>query len=172
MKNSWHKNEINYYFSTYALQPLRLTVRSGLDVPTFVTRRLHACRHARATQRRKVELWARNVGREFCLNADLNVTFRDLLHDRKATTWDRRLYFPSVGKSAEEFFAPKNPTVSAGCEPVNLGTKGQHATLRPPNLGTKGQHATLRPPNLGTKGQHATSRPPKPLKMKSKCYDY
>jgi len=39
-------------------------------------------------------------------------------------------------------------------------------------LGTKGQHATLRPPNLGTKGQHATSRPPKPLKMKSKCYDY
>jgi hypothetical protein len=31
------------------------------------------------TQRRKVELWARNVG-EFCLNADLNVTFRDLLH--------------------------------------------------------------------------------------------
>jgi len=32
-----------------------------------------------STQRRKVELWARNV-REFCLNADLHVTFRDLLH--------------------------------------------------------------------------------------------
>jgi len=27
-----------------------------------------------STQRRKVELWARNV-REFCLNADLHVTF-------------------------------------------------------------------------------------------------
>jgi hypothetical protein len=27
---------------------LRLIVRSGLDVPTFATRRLHACRHARA----------------------------------------------------------------------------------------------------------------------------
>jgi hypothetical protein len=26
----------------------RLIVRSGLDVPTFVTRRLHACHHARA----------------------------------------------------------------------------------------------------------------------------
>jgi hypothetical protein len=26
-----------------------------------------------------VELWARNV-QEFCLNADLHVTFRDLLH--------------------------------------------------------------------------------------------
>jgi hypothetical protein len=31
------------------------------------------------TQRRKVELWARNV-RKFCLNADLHVTFGDLLH--------------------------------------------------------------------------------------------
>ena len=32
----------------YALQPLRLIVRSGLDVPTFATRRLHACHNARA----------------------------------------------------------------------------------------------------------------------------
>jgi hypothetical protein len=30
------------------------------------------------------------------------------------------------------FFRPKNPTASAGCEPANLGTKGQHATSRPP----------------------------------------
>jgi hypothetical protein len=33
----------------------------------------------RSTQRRKLELWARNV-RWFCLNADLHVTFTDLLH--------------------------------------------------------------------------------------------
>jgi galactitol-specific phosphotransferase system IIC component len=32
----------------YALQPLRLTVRSGLDVPIFATRRLHFRHHARA----------------------------------------------------------------------------------------------------------------------------
>jgi hypothetical protein len=32
-----------------------------------------------STQRRKVELWARNVW-EICLNADLHVTFKDLLH--------------------------------------------------------------------------------------------
>ena len=31
-----------------------------------------------STQRRKVELWARNV-REFCLNAEFQVTFRNLL---------------------------------------------------------------------------------------------
>ena len=29
-------------------------------------------------------------------------------------------------------FRPKNPTASAGCEPANLGTRGQHAISRPP----------------------------------------
>jgi hypothetical protein len=32
-----------------------------------------------STQRRKVKLWAKNV-REFCLNANLNVTICDILH--------------------------------------------------------------------------------------------
>jgi len=36
------------FFFNYALQPLRLTVWSWLDVPTFATRRLHACHRARA----------------------------------------------------------------------------------------------------------------------------
>jgi hypothetical protein len=40
--------------------------------------------------------------------------------------------FPSEGRRAEDFFALKNPTASAGFEPANLGAKGQHATLRPP----------------------------------------
>jgi hypothetical protein len=37
-----------------------------------------------------------------------------------------------MGSRAEDFFALKNPTASAGFEPANLGTKGQHATPRPP----------------------------------------
>ena len=41
---------------------------------------------------------------------------------------------PSEGRRAEDFFALKNPTASAGFEPANLGTKGQHATPRPPKL--------------------------------------
>ena len=49
-------------------------------------------------------------------------------------TWDRQVYFSSEGRRAEDFFALKNPTVSAGFEPANLGTKGQHATPRPPKL--------------------------------------
>ena len=48
-------------------------------------------------------------------------------------TWDRRLYFPSKGRRAEDlFYALKNPTASVGFEPANLGTKGQHDTCRPP----------------------------------------
>jgi hypothetical protein len=59
-----------------------------------------------STQRWKVELWMRNV-REFCLNADFHVTFRDSVTCRKAPTWDRRLYFPSEGRRAEDFFTLK-----------------------------------------------------------------
>ena len=51
---------------------------------------------------------------------------------RKSTTWDKRLYFPSEGRRAEDFFALKNPTASAGFEPANLGINGQHATSRAP----------------------------------------
>ena len=46
----------------------------------------------------------------------------------------QRLYFPSEGRRAEDFFVLKNPTASAGFEPANLGIKGQHATFRPPKL--------------------------------------
>ena len=64
------------FFTTHC--NLRLIVRSELDVPTSATRLLHASPRE-STQRRKVELWARNV-REFCLNVDLHLIFRDLLH--------------------------------------------------------------------------------------------
>ena len=84
-----------------------------------------------STQRRKVELWARNV-REFCLICRIPRYIQGSFTCRKATTWDRRLYFPSEGRRDEDFFRPKNPTGSAGCEPANLGTKGQHAISRPP----------------------------------------
>jgi len=96
---------------------------------------------------------------KFCLNADFHVTFRDLLHAVKLRHGTDGFTSPPK-RILRIFFALKIPTTSAGCEPANLGTKGQHATSRPPNFGTKGQHATSRPPNFGTKGQHATSRPP------------
>jgi hypothetical protein len=39
---------------------------------------------------------------------------------------------PLRRKACRGFFRPKNPTTSAGCDPANLGTKGQHATSKPP----------------------------------------
>jgi len=40
--------------------------------------------------------------------------------------------FPLRRKASWGFFRSKNPTASAGFEPANLGTKGQHTTPRPP----------------------------------------
>jgi hypothetical protein len=45
----------------------------------------------------------------------------------KSVTRDRRLYFPSKGRHAEDFFTLKNPAASAGFELAILGTRGQHA---------------------------------------------
>jgi hypothetical protein len=38
----------SYYYFQLRTAALRLIVRSWVDVPTFATRRLHACHHARA----------------------------------------------------------------------------------------------------------------------------
>jgi len=117
------------FIFNYALQPFKPYCAIWVRRSNFRHQVSPSVSPRESTQRRKVELWARNV-RQLCLNADLHFTFRDLLHAVK--TWDRRLYFPSEGRRAEDFFRPKNPTASAGCEPANLGTQGQHATSRPP----------------------------------------
>ena len=51
---------------------------------------------------------------------------RDLLHAANLP------HGTDEGRHAEDFFTLKNPTASAGFEPANLGTKGQHAISRPP----------------------------------------
>jgi hypothetical protein len=66
-------------FSTTNCNLLRLIVWSVLGISTFATRCLHTCHHARAPSGGR---W--NCGREmcgkFCLNAELHVTARNLLH--------------------------------------------------------------------------------------------
>ena len=76
--------------------------------------------------------WARNGRFILPENARLPRNIQGSFTCRKSTTWYKRLYFPSEGRCAEDFFAVKNPTASAGFEPAKLGTKGQHATSRPP----------------------------------------
>ena len=76
---------------------------------------------------------------EFCLKMpDFHVTFRDVLHAVNVLHGDKRLYFPSEGRRAEDFFVLQNPTASAGFETANLGTKDQHGTSRPPKPLTVG----------------------------------
>ena len=70
--------------------------------------------------------WVRNGRWILPENARLPLNIQGSFTCRKSTTWDKRLYFPSEGRRAEDFFA------SAGFESANLGTKGQHATSRPP----------------------------------------
>ena len=76
--------------------------------------------------------WARNGRWILPENSRLPRNIQGSFTCRKSTTWDKRLYFPSEGKRAEDFFALKNPKALAGFEPANLGTKGQHATSIPP----------------------------------------
>ena len=58
--------------------------------------------------------------------------FRDLLHAANLRHGTDGFTSPPKKGVLRIFFRPKNPTASAGFEPANLGTKGQHATARPP----------------------------------------
>ena len=75
--------------------------------------------------------WARNGRWILPENARLPRNIQGSFTCRKCMAWNKRLYFPSEGRRAEDFFALENPTASAGFEPANLGTKGQHATSKP-----------------------------------------
>jgi len=60
---------------------------------------------------------------------------------------------PLWWKACWGIFRPKNPTALAGFEPVNLGTKGQHATPRPVmgklfKEGAKGKEKNFRRANI------------------------
>jgi hypothetical protein len=91
-----------------------------LDVPTFTTSRLLEILAAKG---------GTNVGDKwpinFALNARLPRNIQGSFTCRKSTTWDQQLYFPSEGSRAEDFFALKNPTASAGFEPLYTCKKGE-----------------------------------------------
>jgi len=57
--------------------------------------------------------------------------FRDLLHAADLRHGTDGFSSPPKEGVLRIYFALRNPRASAGFEPVNLGTKGQHATPRP-----------------------------------------
>ena len=97
------------------------------NVPTSATSRLQEILAAKAGT-----TWARNGRWILPENVRLPRNIQGSFTCRKSTTWGIRLYFPSEGRRAEDFFSLKNLTASVGFEPANLGTKGQHVTFRPP----------------------------------------
>ena len=74
--------------------------------------------------------WARNGRWILPENARLPRNIQGSFTCRKFSTWDKRFYFPSEGRHAEDISPWKIRRLRL--EPANLGTKGQHATSRPP----------------------------------------
>ena len=102
-----------------------------LDVPTFAATCLCVLSDARDPSSEK---W--NCGREGCPvvilpKFRLPLKFRDLLHAANLRHGTDGFTSPPK-EGVLRIFLPKNPTASAGFEPANLGTKGQHAISRPP----------------------------------------
>ena len=71
------------------------------NVPTFATSRLREILAAKCGT-----AWARNGRWIFPENARLPRNIQGSFTFRKPTTWDRRLYFPSEGRRAGDFFSP------------------------------------------------------------------
>ena len=101
-----------------------------LDVPTFAARCLYVRNDARDPSS---ERW--NCGRERCSvilpKFRLPRKFRDLLRATNLGHGTDGFTSPPKEGVLRNFFLPRNPTASAGFEPANLGTKGQHSTPRP-----------------------------------------
>ena len=108
-------------FPTTRCSLLRLIVLSGLDVPTFATRRLHA-------RERTVELWARNV-REFYQNADFHVTFINILHAVKLRHGTDAFTFPLKEGVLRIFFALKIRRLRPGANPRTWVPKASRLPL-------------------------------------------
>jgi len=116
------------FFTTHC--SLRLIVRSESDIPTFATRRLYACHHARAPGGKRLEMWARNF-REFCLNAEFHVTFMDLLHVVKLRHGTDGFTSPSPPEKGvlRNFFALKTDGFRPGANPRTWVPKASTLTL-------------------------------------------
>jgi len=67
------------FIFNYALQPFKVYCAIWVRRSDFPHQASPRVSPRQSTQRRKMELWVRDV-REFFLNADFHVTFRDLLH--------------------------------------------------------------------------------------------
>jgi len=103
-----------------------------LDVPTFSARCLYVQRRERTLAAEGGTLGGRETFLQISSRIRLPRNSRDLLHAANLRHGTGSFTSP-LKEGVLRIFSPlKNPTASAGFEPANLGTKGQHATSRPP----------------------------------------
>jgi hypothetical protein len=69
---------------------------------------------------------------KFCQTIRLPRNCWGFLTCRKAATWDRRLYFPSEGRHAEDLFARKIRRLWPGLKPRSWAPEASMLTTRPP----------------------------------------
>jgi len=105
-----------------------------LDFPIFSARCLHVQRREIASAAEGDTPRGREMFRQIWPRIRLPRNSRNLLHAANLRCGTDGFTSPPKEGVLRIFFALKNPTASAGFEPANLGTKGQHATSRPPKL--------------------------------------
>ena len=102
-----------------------------LGIPTYAARCLHVHNNARDPSSKRWNCGRERLSSNFAYMASLftplGIFYMPQIYDMGLTA-----LLPSKGRCAGDFFALKNPTASAGFEPANLSTKGQHTTPRPP----------------------------------------
>ena len=107
-----------------------LPLLSSAFRPSHFRHQLPPCPPQRErSQRRKWELWARMLSGNFA-EITTSTPFRNILHAANLRHGTDGFTSPPKEGVLMIFFALKNST--AGFEPANLSTKGQHATPRPP----------------------------------------
>jgi len=74
----------------------------------------------------------REMADKFGRETRLSRNFQGSLTCRKSATWDRRLYFPSEGRRAENFFARKIRRFRPGSNPRSWVPEARTLTTRPP----------------------------------------
>ena len=74
------------------------------------------------------EKWPKN----FAWKSDFHNNFQGSLTCRKSVTWDRRLYFPSEGRRAEDFFTRKIQQLRPGSNPRSWVPEASMLTTPPP----------------------------------------
>jgi len=93
------------YLYYYALQLLKAYCAIWVRHSNFRHQASPRVSPRESTQRRKVELWAGNI-RQILPKCWFTRYIYGSFTCRKAMIWDRRLYFPSEGRHAEDFFSP------------------------------------------------------------------